>query len=119
MAQASSLFEDVPRSADVLDAVGGVIPPETPSAMASRWGIASGIVARQTLYLQYLEALETERGRGIGRSLTAVRPRAAPQLRRAVLDPVPDVIPRSPDGSGSSSRSRRCVHRVYYPPLKP
>ncbi len=116
VAQASSLFEDVPRSADVLDAVAGVI-----RLVALRdgepVGIAGGIAAGETLYLQYLEVLETERGRGIGRSLTAARLRAAPSCRRAVLDPAPDAIAFHRRLGFELQPALR--DRVYYLPLKP
>jgi GNAT superfamily N-acetyltransferase len=57
-------------------------------------GIAGAIPVGDTLFLQYLAVLEAERGRGIGRALTAARLRGAPPgCRRAVLDPTPDSIP--------------------------
>jgi GNAT superfamily N-acetyltransferase len=92
VAEASGFFEDgATRSADVLDAVDDVI-----RLVALRdgepVGIAGAIAAGETLYLQYLVVLESERGRGVGRSLTAARLRAAPGCRRAVLDPAPDAI---------------------------
>jgi GNAT superfamily N-acetyltransferase len=55
-------------------------------------GIAGAIAAGETLYLQHLVVLESERGRGVGRALTAARLRAAPGCRRAVLDPAPEAI---------------------------
>jgi GNAT superfamily N-acetyltransferase len=91
VAEASGFFEEATRSADVLDAVGDVI-----RLVALRdgepVGIAGAIAAGATLYLQYLVVVESERGRGVGRSLTAARLRAAPGCRRAVLDPAPDAI---------------------------
>ena len=89
MAQASSLFEDAEREGDLLDAVDGAT-----RLVALRdgapVGIAGSIAVGETLYLQYLAVRESERGRGVGRSLTAARLRAAPGCRRAVLDPAPD-----------------------------
>jgi ribosomal protein S18 acetylase RimI-like enzyme len=92
VAAATGLVEDAARAADLLDAVPGVT-----RLLALRdgepVGIAGAIAVGDTLYLQYLAVLEAERGRGIGRSLTAARLRAAPGCRRAVLDPTPDSIP--------------------------
>ena len=91
VAEASSLFEDAQREADLLDAV-----PGATRLVALRdgepVGIAGAVAVGDTLYLQYLAVLESERGRGVGRSLTAARLRAAPGCRRAVLDPAPAAI---------------------------
>ncbi len=91
VAQASSLFEDAEREGDLLDAVEGAT-----RLVALRGGapvgIAGSIAVGDTLYLQYLAVRESERERGVGRSLTAARLRAAPGCRHAVLDPAPDAI---------------------------
>ena len=91
VAQASSMFEDAEREADLLDAV-----PGATRLAALRdgqpVGIAGSIAVGDTLYLQYLAVLESQRGRGVGRSLTAARLRAAPGCRHAALDPAPDAI---------------------------
>ncbi len=91
VAQASSLFEDAELEGDLLDAVEGAT-----RLLAVRGGapvgIAGSIAVGDTLYLQYLAVRESERGHGVGRSLTAARLRAAPGCRRAVLDPAPDAI---------------------------
>ena len=116
VAQASSLFENAARSADVLDAVAGVI-----RLVALRdgepVGIAGAIAAGETLYLQYLAVLETSARRGIGRSLTAARLRAAPGCRRAVLDPAPDAIAFHRRLGFALQPALR--DRVYYLPLNP
>jgi ankyrin repeat protein/GNAT superfamily N-acetyltransferase len=92
VAEPSGFFEDgAAGSADVSDAVDGVIRLVA-LRDAEPVGIAGAIAAGETLYLQHLVVLESERGRGVGRALTAARLRAAPGCRRAVLDPAPEAI---------------------------
>jgi ribosomal protein S18 acetylase RimI-like enzyme len=116
VAQASGFFEDAARSADLFEAVAGAI-----RLVALRdgepVGIAGAIAAGETLYLQYLVVLESERGRGVGRSLTAARLRAAPGCRRAVLDPAPDAIAFHRRLGFELRPALR--DRVYYLPLSP
>ena len=114
VARAGSLFEDPARSADLFDAVPGVT-----RLLARRdgepVGIAGAVAVGETLYLQYLEVLETARRRGIGRALTAARLRASPGCRRAVLDPAPNAIAFHRRLGFALQPALR--DRVYYLPL--
>ncbi len=116
VAQASSLFEDAEREGDLLHAVDGAT-----RLLALRdgrpVGIAGSIVVGETVYLQYLAVRESERGRGVGRSLTAARLRAAPGCRRALLDPAPDAIAFHRRLGFELSPALR--DRVYYLPALP
>jgi GNAT superfamily N-acetyltransferase len=92
VAEATGLVEDAAGAAAALEGVTGVTRLLAVSE-GEPVGIAGAIRVGDTLFLQYLAVLEAERRRGIGRSLTAARLRAAPGCRRAVLDPTPDSIP--------------------------